>query len=111
MFKIGMSFVNPNLCKKLSVDKELAKAVVKEYLEIAEKIKNASFKAELDNMRVYADDMCVICMEDDVPPAIVFFRCGHACVCGDECSASLKQCPKCRATIVSKVKRTVAEQF
>lgn len=111
MFTVGMSFISQDFCKKQTLSKESATASIVEYLEVVEKIKNDRYKEELKRIKTYVNDMCVICMEDNMESGLMFFRCGHICTCSKECAVSLDSCPMCRVTIVSKIPRSIAESF
>jgi len=52
---------------------------------------------------VYEEEACVICMEDDKPPNVVFYQCGHQC-CHGECCTTLQTCPICRRNIAATIK-------
>lgn len=50
----------------------------------------------------YDSPQCCICLEEESPPDIVFFQCGHCCT-HKNCSEQLQTCPFCRARIDAKL--------
>jgi len=49
--------------------------------------------------RTFEEKNCVICLEEDAPPNVVFFQCGHKC-CHMNCiTTSIQKCPLCRQLI------------
>lgn len=108
-YQIGMSHIeNFQLEAKEQLDSTVAAAVIAEYMSCLQKIKDNLYKAELEKMKVYATEECIVCMET-ISPTLVFFKCGHACVCGSECVMGMKNCPICRTVITAQITRSVAE--
>jgi len=75
----------------------IAKMMIKDMYEN----KAVALLKELE--KVYEEETCVICMEDDKPPDVVFYQCGHQCCHGD-CSTKLQTCPICRRNIAATIK-------
>jgi hypothetical protein len=64
---------------------------------------NKSANTVLDNINVYEEKECVICMDSDIDIDSVLYDCGHKC-CHYECSLRLDTCPICRKDIVEVIK-------
>jgi len=99
MITVGMSILDG---LAVSVPERLS---LVESKEILDKLQDKLEKGILQDVKVFKEGCCVICMEETVN--IVLLRCGHQCVCDDECSATLKdKCPVCNSKILRKVRNT-----
>ena len=99
MITIGMSILDG---LAVSIPERLSLVETKEILD---KLQDKLEKGILQDVKIFKEGCCVICMEETVN--IVLLRCGHQCVCDDECSATLKdKCPVCNSKILRKVRNT-----
>jgi len=99
MITIGMSILDG---LAVSIPERLS---LIESKEILDKLQDKLEKGILQDVKIFKEGCCVICMEETVN--IVLLRCGHQCVCDDECSATLKdKCPVCNSKILRKVRNT-----
>ena len=71
------------------------------------KIKGA--QALIRNIKVFPHDHCVICLDDETKPDMIFCQCGHSCCCSN-CAGKLKdsKCPMCRGYISAMIKNPVS---
>lgn len=62
-------------------------------------------------VKVYLDEYCSICVDDETKSTEVLLPCGHCCTCKDCYNAlqSPKECPKCREPIVESRPATKEE--
>ncbi len=71
------------------------------------KVKGA--QALLRNIKIFPHDHCVICLDDETKPDMIFCQCGHSCCCSS-CAAKLvnSKCPMCRGHISAMIKGPVS---
>ena len=54
----------------------------------------------------YISEQCCICMKDNLPPDLIFYKCGHCCA-HVECIKNVVECPFCRKPIEARLKLPV----
>ena len=83
-----------------AVDKNEMKNVAKMMIKDIEE-NNAKEMLKLLS-RTFEEKNCVICLEEDAPPNVVFFQCGHKC-CHVDCMQKIQKCPLCRQLISATI--------
>jgi hypothetical protein len=78
-----------------SVFVERAKQMVQQYID------KQNDKYLTDMAKIYAQEDCVVCLENGVDT--LFYDCGHAC-CHKKCVETIKKCPLCRRHINAVLK-------
>lgn len=52
--------------------------------------------------KIYEEKQCVICLDDQFNPNVIFYACGHKC-CHAQCLGNITNCPVCRLHITAKL--------
>lgn len=67
--------------------------------EIIWNIINNNYKQMLQNITVYEEDTCCICLDENEKPNVVLYQCGHKCVHKNCLMNKITNCPLCRSII------------
>ena len=76
--------------------------LIENYIATKKQSKQAEILDIAKTIKKYKEESCVICLSNE--PTIMLVRCGHICLCSQECADMLTgNCPLCRQIILCKV--------